>query len=409
MGEWGGGEEEALKPETALQGIKILDFSRFMQGPHCSQMLGDLGADVIKVERPGTGDDNRTFQFNRIRGVNAFFLALNRNKRSLTLDLKHPEARRVLDRLIMACDVLLENFRPGTMEKLGLGYEDVARANPRMVYCSCSGYGQGGPYRDKPGQDLLSQAMGGLAWATGRTGGYPRTAGSYVVDAYGAMLATVGILSALQARLRTGRGQRVDVCLLDAALHMQCQELTYHMNGGVFRSRENDEVGHPLEPAPYGIYPTADGQFVAVSSGPWPNLCRALGTPALEVDPRFDTPQKRLERRPEVQAELATLFRRETRAVWIERLAAEDVWSAPVNSYAEVEQDAQVQWGGMITTQQHATIGEYKVIGNPVHLSETPPSFRTPPPPLGADTDAILGDLGFAEGEIADLRAGGVV
>lgn len=380
-----------------------------MQGPHCSQMLGDMGADVIKVERPRTGDENRTFEFNRVRGVNAFFLALNRNKRSLTLDLKHPEARRVLDRLIGACDVLLENFRPGTMEKLGLGYEDVAKTNPRMVYCSCSGYGRGGPYRDKPGQDLLAQAMGGLAWATGRTGGYPRTAGSYVVDAYGAMLAAVGILAALQARLRTGRGQRVDVCLLDAALHMQCQELTYHLNGGMFRSRENEEVGHPLEPGPYGIYPTADGQFLAVSAGPWPNLCRALGMPALESDPRFDTPQKRLERRPEVQAELATLFRRETRAVWIKRLAAEDVWSAPVYSYAEVEQDAQVQWGGMVTTQRHAEIGEYKVIGNPVHLSETPPSYRTPPPPLGADTDAVLGDLGFAEREIAELRAAGVI
>lgn len=398
-----------MEAEAALQGIRILDFSRYMQGPHCSQMLGDMGADVIKVERPRTGDENRTFEFNRVRGVNAFFLALNRNKRSLTLDLKHPEARRVLDRLIGACDVLLENFRPGTMEKLGLGYEDVAKTNPRMVYCSCSGYGRGGPYRDKPGQDLLAQAMGGLAWATGRTGGYPRTAGSYVVDAYGAMLAAVGILAALQARLRTGRGQRVDVCLLDAALHMQCQELTYHLNGGMFRSRENEEVGHPLEPGPYGIYPTADGQFLAVSAGPWPNLCRALGMPALESDPRFDTPQKRLERRPEVQAELATLFRRETRAVWIKRLAAEDVWSAPVYSYAEVEQDAQVQWGGMVTTQRHAEIGEYKVIGNPVHLSETPPSYRTPPPPLGADTDAVLGDLGFAEREIAELRAAGVI
>lgn len=398
-----------MEAETALQGIKILDFSRFMQGPHCSQMLGDLGADVIKVERPGTGDENRTFQFNRIRDVNAFFLALNRNKRSLTLNLKHPGTKEVLDRLLRTCDVLLENFRPGTLDKVGLGYEDVAKVNPRMVYCSCSGYGQGGPYRDRPGQDLLSQAMGGLAWATGRTGGYPRTAGSYVVDAYGAMLATVGILAALQARLHTGRGQRVDVCLLDAALHMQCQELTYSLNGGAFRSRENDEVGHPLEPGPYGIYPTADGQFVAVSAGPWPNLCRALGVPALETDPRFDTPQKRLERRPEVQAELASLFRQQPRAVWMERLAAEDVWSAPVLSYAEIPGDPQVQWGGMIQTLRHAEIGEYKVIGNPLHLSETPPSYRTPPPPLGADTDTILGDLGFAERDIARLRAEGAI
>jgi crotonobetainyl-CoA:carnitine CoA-transferase CaiB-like acyl-CoA transferase len=190
---------------------------------------------------------------------------------------------------------------------------------------------------------------------------------------------------------------------------MQCQELTYHMNGGVFRSRENDEVGHPLEPGPYGIYPTADGRFVAVSAGPWPNLCRALGTPELEVDPRFDTPQKRLDRRPEVQAELAAIFRQRTRAAWLERLTEEDVWSAPVHSYAEVPEDPQVQWGGMIQTLRHAEIGEYKVIGNPVHLSETPPSYRTPPPPLGADTDAVLADLGLAKDEVDRLRAEGVV
>ncbi len=393
----------------ALQGIRILDFSRYMQGPHCSQMLGDMGADVIKVERVGTGDENRGFAFNRIRDVNSFFLALNRNKRSLTLDLKHPDANKILDRLLATCDVLLENFRPGTLDKLGLGYEDVARRNPRLIYCSCSGYGPGGPYRDRPGQDLLAQALGGLAWATGRTGGYPRTAGSYVVDAYGAMLATVGILAALQARARTGRGQKIDVCLLDAALHMQCQELTYHLNGGHFFPRANEEVGHPLEPGPYGIYPTSDGHFVAVSSGPWPNLCRALGTPALEHDQRYDSAQKRLERRREVQAELTAIFRRAPRAAWVERLAAEGVWSAPVNSYAELDQDPQVQWGGMITTLRHDEIGEYRVIGNPIRMSETPPSYRTPPPPLGADTDAVLADLGFTQHEVDTLRADGVV
>jgi crotonobetainyl-CoA:carnitine CoA-transferase CaiB-like acyl-CoA transferase len=398
-----------VETEGALRGIRVLDFSRFMQGPHCSQMLGDMGAEVIKVERVRTGDENRGFAFNRIRGVNAFFLALNRNKRSLTLDLKHPKAKDVMARLLPACDVLLENFRPGTMEKLGLGYEEVARLNPRLVYCSCSGYGQGGPYRDMPGQDLLAQAMGGLAWATGRTGGSPRTAGSYVVDAYGAMLACVGILAALQSRTRTGRGQKVEVCLLDAALHMQCQELTYHLNGGQFPPRENDEVGHPLEPSPYGIYPTADGRFLAVSGGPWPNLCRALGMAALEHDPRFDTAQKRLEHRQEAQGELAAVFRRETRAVWVERLAAEGVWSAPVYTYAEVERDPQVQWGGMIARLRHAEIGEYRVIGNPIRMSATPPSYRTPPPPLGADSQGVLADLGFREDEIARLRAEGVV
>jgi len=398
-----------LGPVGALEGIRVLDFSRFMQGPHCSQMLGDLGAEVIKVERAGTGDENRGLAFNRIRGVNAFFLALNRNKRSFTVNLKHPKAIAVVERLVARSDVLLENFRPGTMDRLGLGYDEVARRHPRLIYCSCSGYGPDGPYKDRPGQDLLAQAMGGLAWATGRTGGSPRAAGSYVVDAYGAMLATVGILAALQARERTGRGQKVDVCLLDAGLHMQCQELTYHMNGGMFRSHENEEVGHPLEPGPYGIYPAADGKFLAISSGPWPNLCRALGVPALESDARFDTAQKRLERRPEVQTELAAVFRREPRAVWLDRLRAEDVWSAPVNAYGDIPVDPQVQWSGMVQTLRYPEIGDYKVIGNPLRLSETPPTYRTPPPILGADTDTILSEAGLMADDIARLRAEGAI
>lgn len=393
----------------ALHGIKVLDFSRFMQGPHCSQMLGDMGAEVIKVERVGTGDENRAFPFNRIRGVNAFFLALNRNKRSLTLDLKHTRGREIIRRLLLSCDVLLENFRPGTMEKLGLGYDKVVQINPRLVYCSCSGYGQQGPYRDKPGQDLLAQAMGGLAWVTGRTNGYPRTAGTYAMDAYGAMLATVGILAALHARTRTGQGQKVEVCLLDAALHMQCQELTYHLNGGRFRPRENEELAHPLEPAPYGIYSAADGRFMAVSSGSWSTLCRALGLPELETDPRFDTGEKRLERRSELYALLSGIFRQAPRATWLDRLAAEGVWSAPVHSYEEVERDPQVTWSGMIVTQRHPEAGEFRVIGNPIRMSETPPSYRTPPPPLGADSAAILAEIGLNREEIVTLRAQGVV
>ncbi len=223
------------------------------------------------------------------------------------------------------------------------------------------------------------------------------------------MLATVGILAALQARARSGLGQRVDVCLLDAGLHMQCQEITYHLNGGHFRSRENDEVGHPLEPAPYGIYPTADSRYVAVSAGPWPNLCRALGKRELETDARFDTAEKRLERRPELQALLAGLFRHETQAAWMERMGAEGVWSAPVYDYADVAKDPHVRQGGMLITQQHAEIGEYRVIGNPIHMSETPPSYRTPPPPLGADTDAVLAESGFSRDEIEHLRKDKVV
>ncbi len=398
-----------MESEGALQGIRVLDFSRFMQGPHCSQMLGDMGAEVIKVERVGSGDENRAFPFNRIRGVNAFFLALNRNKRSLTLDLKHPRGKEILTRLIATCDVLLENFRPGTMEKLGLGYEEISHRNPRLIYCSCSGYGQDGPYRDRAGQDLLAQAMSGLAWVTGRTDESPKAAGTYAADAYGAMLAALGILAALVARQRTGKGQKIGVCLLDAALHMQCQELTYHLNGGKFRPRTNREIAHPLEPAPYGIYETADGTFLAVSSGSWPSLCRALGMPELEKDPRFDSGEKRLEGRSELYELLGEVFRQEPRTKWLEKLGQEGVWCAPVYSYEEVERDPQVAWNGLIVTQEHAEIGEFRVIGNPIRMSATPPTYRTPPPPLGADTEVVLRGLGFSSKEIAELRAEGVV
>jgi crotonobetainyl-CoA:carnitine CoA-transferase CaiB-like acyl-CoA transferase len=274
------------------------------------------------------------------------------------------------------------------MEKLGLGYEDVARTNPDglllllrlRTWRTVSG---------QAGADLLAQAMGGLAWATGRTGGYPRTAGSYVVDAYAAMLAAVGILAALQARLRTGRGQRVDVCLLDAALHMQCQELTYHLNGGTFRSRENDEVGHPLEPGPYGIYPTADGQFLAVSSGPWPNLCRALGTPALESDPRFDTPRNGWS----AGRKCRPSSRRSS------GVRPRGLDHAPRRGGRLERSGLQLCRGragrpGAVGRHGHDAAARrdrrVQSVGNPVHLSETPPSYRTPPPPLGADTDAVL-------------------
>jgi len=398
-----------LETGGALQGIRVLDFSRYEQGPLCSLMLGDMGAEVIKVERLGTGAEERGFPVGGIEGGNTYFLAINRNKRSLTLNLKHPRGREIINRMIPTCDVLLENFRPGTMEKLGLGYEEVHRANPRLVYCSCSGYGQQGPYRDKPGQDLLAQAISGLAWATGRTNGCPRAVGTYPVDAHGAMLATVGILTAVVARERTGMGQKVDVCLLEAALHMQCQEITYHLNGGQFWPRENEELAHPLEPAPYGIYPAADGQFLAVSTGPWPNLCRALGLPELETDPRFDTAEKRLDRRAELYALLGGRFRRQPRAHWLERLGTEGVWSSPVNDYAAAEQDPQVMASGLIVALRRPDGGPLRVIGNPIKMSGTPPTYRTPPPAVGADTEAILDGLGLDRAEIAQLREEGIV
>ena len=393
----------------ALSGIRVLDFSRFMQGPHCSQMLGDMGAEIIKVERVGTGDENRSFPFNLIKGINAFFLALNRNKKSVTVNLKDDRGKNIIRRLVKKCDVVLENFRPGTMEKLGFSYEELSKLNPGLIYCSCSGYGPTGPYKDKAGQDLLAQSMSGLASITGRTDGPPRATGVYVADAYGAMLAALGIVTALYARNQTGQGQKVDVCLLDAALHMQCQELSLFLNGGHFGPRENEEIAHPLEPPPYGIYKASDGKYLAISSGPWPIFCGAIGMEDLENDQRFDSPQKRRLNKADLFQIVASRIKKNTASYWLNLFEKRDVWSAPVYDYHEVSQDVQVKANEMIITQNYADIGEFKTVGNPIKLSATPASYRNPPPVLGQDTDAILRDLEISQEVIEQYKKDGVV
>lgn len=398
-----------MKGVGPLSGIKVLDFSRFMQGPHCSQMLGDMGAEIIKIERIGTGDENRSFPFNLIRGVNAFFLALNRNKKSVTVNLKDERGKEIIRRLVKKCDVVLENFRPGTMKKLGFAYDKLSKLNPALIYCSCSGYGPAGPYKDKPGQDLLAQAMSGLASISGRTDGAPSATGAYVVDAYGAMLAALGILMALNARNQNGRGQKVDVCLLDAALHMQCQELTLSLNGGYFGPRENEEIAHPLEPPPYGIYETADEKFLAISSGPWSSFCGAIGISGLETDPLFDSAEKRRENKSELFKIVAERIKQNERSFWLDLFEKQGVWCAPVYDYQDVAQDAQVKANEMIITQNCAPIGEIETIGNPIKLSETPAAYRIPPPELGQDTESVLRDLEFSQEEIEQFKKDGVV
>ena len=393
---------------SALDGIRVLDFSRMMQGPHCSQMLGDMGAEIIKVERVGVGEENRQAKHNSVKGVNAFFLALNRNKKSITINLKDDRGRDIVYRLAQQSDVVLENFRPGAMKRIGLDYETLSTMNPRIVYCSCSGYGQTGPYRGKAGQDLLAQAMSGMMSITGNTCGPPVAAGSYVTDAYAASLATLGITTALFARERTGKGQKVEISLLDAAIHMQCQEATYYLNKSGLPARESPETAHSLEPPPYGTYRTSDKKYVVVS-GPWSRVCSALEREELESDPRFESPERRRENSSELLEILRGVFSKKPLSDWLERLEKKSVWCAPVYSYDEVFQDPQVKANRLVISFDSLEAGHIKTIGNPIKMSKTPPTYRTPPPSLGEHTESILSEFGFDREKIKEFRRDGVV
>ncbi|HEY6841272.1 MAG TPA: CoA transferase, partial [Chthoniobacterales bacterium] len=333
----------------ALAGIRILDFSQMMMGPWATQLLGDLGADVIKVERPKVGEWERSLAAmgQLLNGDSPFFLSMNRNKRSLTLDLKHPEAGPIVDRLITTVDVVVENFRPGVMERLGFGFERLSELNARLVYCSASGYGSRGPYVKRPGQDLLIQALSGLAANTGRASDPPTPIGTSICDAMAAMMVACGILAALQARTHTGKGQKVEVDLLSTALAAQCQEAVVHLNNFPRWERSAAGITQPWIGAPYGIYPTSDGHLALAM-----NSLRVLGelldlpdVALYEGNPRGaftdrDTIKRRLEER---------LLTRTTNE-WLELMATRDIWCAPVKDFEAIFNDPQVAAAEIVTT-----------------------------------------------------------
>lgn len=391
-----------------LSGVFVADFSRVLTGPFCSTMLADLGADVVKVEQPGHGDDTRSWGPPFVAGESSYFLSVNRNKRSLVLDLKNPEAAPVVRALFRRADVVLENFRPGTADRLGIGYARAAAENPRLVYCSISGFGQTGPYRDRPGYDLIIQGMAGLMGLTGEVDGPPTRVGLAVTDVGAGMWAAFAIAAALYAREPSGRGQYLDVSMLDGAIAWDTYMAGHYLVTGENPRRPGS--GHPTL-VPYQPFPTADGSInVAVGNDAmWQTFCGAVGRPDLAADPRYATGPDRVEHRARLVPALAAMFATRTTAHWTEALLAAGIPCGPVNTMADILTDPHVAARQMVTGVDHPTAGHLQVTGVPVKFSDTPGAVDRPPPLLGQHTDEVLADLGFADDAVADLRRQGVV
>ena len=392
-----------------LDGTTVVDFTRVLSGPYCTMLLADMGARVIKIEQPGRGDDTRAWGPPFIHGESAYFLSINRNKESLALDLKQAAARAVLDRLLARADVLVENFRPGAMERLGLGWETLAARYPRLVYCSISGFGQTGPRSGEPGYDAVMQGEGGLMSITGAADGPPFRLGVAISDIVSGIFAAQGIAMALLARVRTGRGQHVDVGMLDSTAALLTYQAGIFFATGATPGRMGNR--HPTI-VPYETFAASDGQFVVAvgNDDQWRRFCGVLGAPELAGDTRFAANRGRVHHYDELRPLIAERLRVRTRAAWVAALKEAGVPCGSVRDVAEVLQDAQLDARHMIETVEHLSAGAMRVLGVPIKLSETPGAVRSAPPALGQHTDAILrGDCGMSGAEIDALRASGTI
>lgn len=388
--------------EKALSHITILDFSHLLQGPFATQLLADVGADVIKIERPGSGDMFRSLTFrNKWVGGSESpnFLAWNRNKRSLALNLKAPEARDAVMRLAKTADVVVQNFRPGVMSRLGYGYEDFKAVNPRIVYCSGSGYGEDGPYVNRPGQDMLVQGLTGIMAATGQADQPPTPVGAGFSDQVGAMNMVYGILTALLWRERSGKGQEVNINLLAGMLAHQNQEMVTAMNFEEDFQRPNSGIGHPGMDAPFGTYPTSDG-WVTIAMSPFKTLVGVLGQDDLLV---YDDPETLFAKRDEVWRKLAAETGKWTTSDLMDAMLAADIWCGEVKSHLEAASDPQVDHLGLIQSYEHPTAGTVKVVGPAVGFSETPAEITRHAPLVGEHTREILAEAGYSGDEISTM------
>jgi crotonobetainyl-CoA:carnitine CoA-transferase CaiB-like acyl-CoA transferase len=396
-----------------LDGINVLDLTRVLSGPYCTMLLADMGARVIKIEQPGKGDDTRAWgppflypsghkppAGSPDGGESAYFLSINRNKESVTLDFKHAEGRALLERLIAKSDVVVENFRPGTLTKLGLDYKTLAPRHPRLVYCSISGFGQTGPRTNEAGYDAVMQGEGGLMSITGPPDGPSCRLGVAIADVVSGMFAAYGVAMALLARERTGRGQEVDLAMLDSVTALLTYQAGNYFASGKVPARLGNR--HPSI-VPYETFAASDGDFVLAvgNDEQWRRFCAVAGLPE---DPRFATNRQRVAGYDDVRPFIADRLRTQSRQHWIERLTAAGIPCGSVRNLEELFADPQIHAREMVAQLEHATIGPLRVLGVPVKLSDTPGAVRTPPPRLGEHTDAVLQDLGFNAAAIADLR-----
>lgn len=383
-----------------LEGVVVADFTQLMQGPFATQILGDMGADIIKIEPP-TGDWSRHFS---LLGLykdqeSVSFLSFNRNKRSLAVNLKNEDGLEAVKRIIEKADVVVENFRPGVMERLGLGYETLKEINPRLVYCASCGFGQTGPYVKRPGQDLLIQAMSGMTVLTGNSDDLPSATIAGIADLSTSQMIVYGICAALFSRERTGKGQRVDTNLYNALLTLYTQEIANYLNGGGIPDRSEAGYPNPYVGAPYGIFRTSH-KYIAIAMNPINKLAKLLG-----VDKYHDVDGNNVfEQEAEIMADFGQALLAKTADEWLEILLAADIWCAPVYDFSDVENDPQVAENEMIITYDHPVAGQVRAMGMPVKFQDTPGEITYPAPLLGQHTEDILHQLaGYSVEEIQTL------
>jgi crotonobetainyl-CoA:carnitine CoA-transferase CaiB-like acyl-CoA transferase len=403
----------------ALSGVRVLDLSRVLAGPWCTQTLADLGADVIKVERPGRGDDTRGWgppflkdRAGRDTAEAAYYLGTNRNKRSVTIDISKPAGQALVRRMAASCDVFVENYKVGDMARYGLDGPRLRGDNPRLVYCSITGFGQTGPYRDRAGYDYAIQGIGGLMSVTGERddlpGGGPQKVGVAVADLFTGMYASVAILAALRHRDATGQGQDIDMALLDVQVAMLANLGANYLTTGEPPRRAGNAHQNIV---PYQVFEVADGHLILAvgNDSQFLRFCAVAGCPDLAVDTRFARNADRVRNRETLVPVLAKLMKERTRADWLVALEAAKVPCGPINDLADVFADPQVRARGMAVAQSHPLADDLRLVASPMKLSATPPTMRTPPPLLGEHTDEVLESFGVAAAERASLRAGGVI
>lgn len=394
--------------QAALSGIRVLDLSRVLAGPFCTMILGDLGAEVIKVEAPGGSDETRTWGPPFKNDVSAYYLCANRNKKSLTVNLKSEEGKEIIKKLVEQCDVIINNFKTGTMERLGLSYETLKQINPKIVYCSITGFGENGPYKDLPGYDFIIQAMSGLMSITGTEESGPQKVGVAITDVLTGLYAAIGIQAALIERSVSGEGQKLDISLYDSAVSSLVNIASNFLMSGHIPTRLGN---HHANIVPYQTFETSDGEMVIAvgNDRQFEKLCQIIGQEELAKDERFKTNKDRVNNRELITQILAKAIKQKPTNYWKEQCDKANIPSGPIQNLQQVSNDPQLREREMFITQQHPQAGEIRLVGSPLKLSKTPVKYDLHPPMAGEHTEEILQQLGLEKGEIQSLKENKII